>query len=621
MSLMVWLPLNGNLENQGLSGVKPTISSPVYSSGKIGQCLLLDREFDTTLPSTDWDYITNSCSFGCWVKVSLADLQTIADWKTFDSVYKTMGGTLLGQDSYGGVALRWQTNDLSSSKTITKVELYGHIRNTDSTAQYTNTYILPFDTWTHVVLVINRTTQTMGMYINGKLFSEKSIGWITGSFYTGNFLICQSSWDGGNGISSPGKFSLNDVRVYDHALSAKEVGELAKGLVLHYPLRDQYIENTTNISSQTTKGGWNNSGSSIRETNNVDLIKNAPYPANVYSIKVTTAGNCALTFGYTTSNVPSKTLTCSVYCYLSGTQDGEGIYIRSSKTDGSLGYFSYNGTTDPRSWPLNKWIRLERTITTNSEATTIYFCTYADVLNNIRAFCGWQIEEKDHATPFTPSSRSETIAYDCSGYRRNGTKSGIITCDFDSPRYAKSYKFGSNSYISLLNPNLSNNINGNSANITIAVWAKNSSSSPNALLVGYGSSAAQNKFLLCHLYNNGQVGLCYYSNDLWGSIPNFDINKWYHIVYVISGMNRKIYVNGVLNSQQTVSSTLSIDEANAKLMIGRDIIRNNYGASNISDVRIYATALSAEDIAELYHSAVIVDNTGKTYAYEYFEAN
>ena len=38
-----------------------------------------------------------------------------------------------------------------------------------------------------------------------------------------------------------------------------------------------------------------------------------------------------------------------------------------------------------------------------------------------------------------------------------------------------------------------------------------------------------------------------------------------------------------------------------------------------SDLRIYATALSDADIAELYHSAVIVDNTGKTYAYEYFE--
>ena len=53
MSLQIWLPLNGNLENQGLSGIKPTISSPIYTNGKIGQCLLLDKQIDTTLPSAN----------------------------------------------------------------------------------------------------------------------------------------------------------------------------------------------------------------------------------------------------------------------------------------------------------------------------------------------------------------------------------------------------------------------------------------------------------------------------------------------------------------------------------------------------------------------------------------
>ena len=574
MSLIVWLPLNGDLENFGLDSAKPSGNIVYDTNGKIGKCGRMDSQL--SLVPTSQIY-TDNMSVSFWMKSTASS----PSWHIIVALDNISLSQIHGIYIAEAGRIKYEYNpSINVYSTISQWHHYTYVLSNGKSYGYVDGEL--------------KTTSTEAM--THDLIGRIRIGAATNSMF------------------------LNDIRIYDHCLSAKEVKELAKGLVLHYPLRDQYIEDTINISSQTNKGGWNNSGSSVRETNNVDLIKNAPYPANVYSIKVTTSGNCALTFGYTTSNVPSKTLTCSVYCYLSGTQDTNVVYIRSSKTDGNIGSFAYKGNTNPTTWPLNKWIRLEKTITTATDATTIYFCTYADALNNIRAFCGWQIEEKDHATPFTPSSRSEIIAYDCSGYRRNGTKSGTITCDFDSPRYAKSYKFGSNSYISLLNPNLSNNINGNSANITISVWAKNSSSSPNALLVGYGSSAAQNKFLLCHLYNSGQVGLCYYSNDLWGSIPNFDINKWYHIVYVISGTNRKIYVNGVLNSQQTVSSTLSIDEANAKLMIGRDIIRNDYGASNISDVRIYATALSAEDIAELYHSAVIVDNTGKNYAYEYFEA-
>ena len=47
----------------------------------------------------------------------------------------------------------------------------------------------------------------------------------------------------------------NDIRIYNHALSAKEVKEISKGLMLHYNFEDEYIEPTNNLVTGLLKGG------------------------------------------------------------------------------------------------------------------------------------------------------------------------------------------------------------------------------------------------------------------------------------------------------------------------------------------------------------------------------
>ena len=71
MSLRVWLPLNGNLENQGLSNVTVTNNgATVDDNGKIGKCYKCSGDSRISFPSFNWMTMKpqNNFSFFFWAK-------------------------------------------------------------------------------------------------------------------------------------------------------------------------------------------------------------------------------------------------------------------------------------------------------------------------------------------------------------------------------------------------------------------------------------------------------------------------------------------------------------------------------------------------------------------------
>ena len=604
MSLIAWYPLLGNENNQGLDGTNLEVMGTVpYNAGKIGNAATFSGVAANCLHRPSFN-LTDNFTWACWVKIT----NTVSTYQFILSEgrdYEKYGMSLITFTN-GSIGLMYGTNS-------TLVILSSPVLNT----------------WYHITVVVSSTEGIKG-YVNGALAVTGSYKVPDYTYSSNRFTIGKMSYTYTNTTSYfPLNGQVNDVRIYNHCLSAKEVKEISKGLVLHFPMRDEYIENTTNISSQTSKGGWDNSGAAVRETNNADLIKTAPYPDNVYSIKVTAAGNCALTFGTTTINVPSKTLTCSVYCYLSGTQENNSVYIRSTESDGSLGAFEYNGTTNTTQWPKDRWIRLEKTITLASSETTIYFCTYANSLNNIRAFSGWQIEEKDHATPFTKNSRNDSIAYDCSGYGHNGQKEGNIICSSNTPKNEVCYYFNGTTV-----DNSSNTLTGAvyitaglplpaSSALTVSWWGKitkyarggifetTSATSDYVNGTDYNTTAFANWDTTFGVYN-GSTRINLYSDM---GIPN---SSWQLNTITFDGTNVKYYKNGSLISTNALSGTLPAFNG-IKIGIGKAGGVYRQIQQYVSDFRIYTTALSVDDVKELYQIPISVDKSGNAFAMEFVE--
>ena len=79
MSLKVWLPLNGNLNNQGLADVTVTNNgATVNSAGKIGSCYAFNGSSSNYMSYSNFNASgLSEISVCCWVKPSNTNLSNL----------------------------------------------------------------------------------------------------------------------------------------------------------------------------------------------------------------------------------------------------------------------------------------------------------------------------------------------------------------------------------------------------------------------------------------------------------------------------------------------------------------------------------------------------------------
>lgn len=239
-----------------------------------------------------------------------------------------------------------------------------------------------------------------------------------------------------------------------------------------------------------------------------------------------------------------------------------------------------------------------------------------------------KLERGSHPTPWIPNPADplysqlgldDGIEYDVSGFGNNGTKVGTFVVSSDSPRYNTSTQIDGSTItcasglISVADPVFS-----------VSLWFRlksNTSYTDYQDLINFASPSYSNQPFRLEICGNPVGNAIYWFRGPTGSIGGFKVNNtdlsrdvWYHTVLVSEGNKQySYYMNGV--KQGTYNGSANTWTPTGSVRIGDSIA----GKIDISDFRIYATALSADAVKALYNAPISLANNGTLFANEFSE--
>ncbi len=571
MALQVWLPLNGNLDNQGISDATFSIvntSTVTNTAGKIGNCYYNSSNTTGGLLSNKTINLGQKQSMFCWFKVT-----------NFYSS-SALGGGLVSQHRYPsncgmGISLKY----ISATTGYLSVNTGNGSSRTYNT--YCGTTLLQAGTWYHGGYTYDGTT--IKIYVNG--VCENTISY-TGMSVPADYLtVFCWSFAGTSGTSIYSAYNLygyiNDVRVYDHCLSAKEVKEISKGLVAHYQLKDSSIESTTNLVTGLTAGGRTTVSS-----DGLSATTNGTSGDTYFRLQLSEAlaQNTTYTFSIYGSGMPADTY----WTFRFNNQAGFEFNV----------YNGYNTYTFVASSNMNG---VSNPLIDDVGGTARY---------NVTTFSNCQLEKRDHATPYTTGTRTaNTVAWDCSGFKNNGIIVGSLTNSTNTARYSISTLFANTG--NAIQIPFNEMLGSAPVDFTISVWIYKENAGTNAhqTIIG-GPSGFE---LEARNGTESTPTIIAYS---WGKYTaTYEFNKWVLVTFVRTTSDSKIYVNGVYANSGGAGS---IPSGNYFIGSWQTAAKQNF-EGKMSDFRIYTTALSADDVKELYQASAHIDKSGNTYAYEFVE--
>lgn len=230
MSLVVWLPLNGDSHNQGLKKY---------------------TEITNTLSYTTNGKVTEKCVDKgnlIYSKNPLQMVGTICFWlypKSTAEGYDGKTNLIFGNDPFDGGFRKWTLYMFPNNKSL---HSWGCQKDGSKAPNGSFTYnnVLTESTWNHVCVAHDLKNEYV--YVNGKLIG--TVPWDSSGTY--NFDINTFIIQDVTTTTGSNNFKINDFRIYDTCLSKAEIKEIAKGKMLHYTFENPYVMETTNINSGLT---------------------------------------------------------------------------------------------------------------------------------------------------------------------------------------------------------------------------------------------------------------------------------------------------------------------------------------------------------------------------------
>lgn len=597
--LMVWLPLTdaNHCENQGLVGkLTCTTTLTLVDGGKLGKCLSTGA-YQMSAEQTTKVFNNNHLTIAFWVYIDAA---------TGASSYSVFIGNerMNANDNRKFMIMQYPTvNDLH----------YSWMNDAAYNAFIASVIkdVLPSYKWTHVAITYENPTAII--YINGVEVRRN-----TGVSNSSTFAYTTPIIENNTGRR------INDFRIYSYALSPQEIKELSRGKIGHW-LGDGNGTFLKNLLTSNTNGAGTPANYQREFCNSI-----SSYTPSVSGIHLVTpnSGNVNNGFRYFVNAFSKAQVslgkTYTISCSVKGTSDTNKPFlcIGYNIKQTSAFWYQNNVQTIKIFTPTNIYQRISCTITlptTGGSVEMFYFGVSGNRQSDLW-IKDWKLEEGSINSCYTISS-TPTFLSDISGFGRHGQIVGNVTLDSSTPRYDKSIKFSTNTcerYIAAPAMNFLTNT------LTFSCWVSqfnrtcvnNKVDHTLQFIMSQGRDNTAGFSLICR---NGVPGVMFGNGTTFKSIFNSSVmplNTWHHIAATYDGTNVKFYYDGNYIAQSTISNieylllkdptTGVLGYPNPALVLGK----MSFGytstgtyfpfAGNISDARVYATALSADDVKELY---------------------